>query len=61
MTDPTQINDSELSAALGPTLLIDLAQDRILTATPEAGTLFADPDIIGSRFSRFVADGMDHR
>lgn len=52
--------DSELAGAFGPTLLLDLAKDCILAATPEAGKLFGYTDIAGSRFSRFVADGMDH-
>lgn len=60
MTDAIPTYDSELAGAFGPTLLVDLAEDRILAATTEAGQLFADAKIVGTRFSRFVADGMDH-
>lgn len=60
MIDTNPTYDSELAGAFGPTLLVDLEQDCILAATTEAGQLFADPDILGTRFSRFVANGMDH-
>ena len=60
MTDANLMYDSELAGAFGPTLLVDLGEDHILAATTEAKLLFGDPDIVGSRFSRFVADGMDH-
>ncbi len=60
MTDASLTYDSELAGAFGPTLLIDLAEDRILAATTAAGPMFADADIVGTPFSRFVADGMDH-
>ncbi|MEQ6247836.1 sigma 54-interacting transcriptional regulator [Sulfitobacter sp. HNIBRBA3233] len=50
--------DSLLAGAFGPTLLIDLATDRILAATDEALTLFADAALVGSRFGRLVAEGM---
>ena len=60
MTDDSPTYDSELAGAFGPTLLVDLAEDRILAATTEAGPMFADADMVGTPFSRFVADGMDH-
>jgi PAS domain S-box-containing protein len=50
--------DSELAGAFGPTILIDLAADRIVAATDTALTLFADPKLVGSRFARLVANGM---
>lgn len=52
--------DSLLAGAFGPTLLIDLDQDLILAATPEAKMLFADQAIERSHFARFVASGMDN-
>lgn len=60
MTDLSLTYDSELAGAFGPTLLVDLAEDRIFAATTEAGPMFADADMVGTPFSRFVADGMDH-
>ncbi|CTQ51269.1 sigma-54 interaction domain-containing protein [Jannaschia donghaensis] len=60
MTDIDNTHDSELAGAFGPTVLIDLATDEILAATPEARILFADSALIGSRFARFVAKGMPH-
>lgn len=58
MTDTAHISDSELSGAFGPTLLIDLATDQIKAATPEAYALFAETNLVGTRFARFIADGM---
>ena len=59
MLDTDSSHDSRLAGAFGPTLLIDLAEDLILAATPEAGALFGDPALVGSHFARFVASGMD--
>jgi PAS domain S-box-containing protein len=52
--------DSHLAGAFGPTVLIDLSTDQILAVTRQAALLFADQDILGSRFARFVASGLDH-
>ena len=52
--------DSHLAGAFGPTMLIDLATDQIVAATPQASRLFAETDILGSRFVRFVLKGLDH-
>ena len=51
--------DSLLAGAFGPTVLIDLGEDLILAATPEADLLLADQALVGSFFARFVATGMD--
>ena len=51
--------DSFLAGAFGPTILVDLGQDLILAATPEAGILFGDEALTGSHFARFVAAGME--
>ena len=51
--------DSFLAGALGPTILIDLGQDLILAATPEAEELFGDDALSGSHFARFIAVGME--
>ncbi len=59
MLDTDTTYDSLLAGAFGPTVVIDLAQDIILAATPEAKTLLADHALQGSPFARFVADGMD--
>ncbi|MDA7425553.1 sigma 54-interacting transcriptional regulator [Thalassococcus lentus] len=59
MLDTDTSYDSLLAGAFGPTVVIDLAQDIILAATPEAKTLLADHALQGSPFARFVADGMD--
>lgn len=59
MLDTDNPYDSFLAGAFGPTLLIDLRQDRILAATPEAGTLFADHALTGTPFARFIVAGMD--
>ena len=59
MLDTDTSYDSLLAGAFGPTLLIDLGQDLILTATPEAETLFADRALTGTPFARFVAAGME--
>lgn len=59
MLDTDTPYDSLLAGAFGPTLLIDLARDVVLAATPEAAVLFADPSLVGSHFARFVASGMD--
>jgi PAS domain S-box-containing protein len=52
--------DSYLAGAFGPTVLIDLARDQILAATPQAAALFDHDNICGSRFARFVASGLEH-
>ncbi|MCB5198441.1 sigma 54-interacting transcriptional regulator [Loktanella sp. TSTF-M6] len=52
-------HDSLLAGAFGPTLVIDLAQDRILAATPEAVALLGDPALVGTHFARFIASGLD--
>jgi PAS domain S-box-containing protein len=52
--------DSYIAGAFGPTVLLDLATDNILAATPQAAALLADRDILGSRFARFVASGLEH-
>ncbi|MGY9045687.1 hypothetical protein P775_00985 [Puniceibacterium antarcticum] len=44
-----------MSAAFGPTLLVDLGADTILAATPEAVDLFQDAALVGSRLSPRVA------
>lgn len=59
MLDTDTSYDSLLAGAFGPTILIDLGQDLILAATPEAGTLFGDDALTGSHFARFVAAGME--
>ncbi len=59
MLDTDLSYDSFLVGAFGPTLLIDLRQDLILAATPEAGTLFGDDALTGSHFARFIAAGME--
>jgi len=59
MLDTDISHDSLLAGAFGPTLLVDLTQDIILAATPEAGALFRDQTLVGSHFARFVASGMD--
>lgn len=51
--------DSFLAGAFGATILIDLGQDRILAATPEAGALLGDDALTGSQFARFIASGME--
>ena len=58
MFDTDTPYDSLLAGAFGPTLLIDLARDGVLAATPEAAELFGDPALVGSRFARFIASGM---
>ena len=58
MRDDILTFDSELAGAFGPTVLIDLATDRILAATEDAAALFADGGLVGSGFARFVAEGM---
>jgi len=58
MFDTDTPYDSLLAGAFGPTLLIDLARDVVLAATPEAAELFGDPELVGSRFARFIASGM---
>ncbi|HSF90788.1 MAG TPA: sigma 54-interacting transcriptional regulator [Paracoccaceae bacterium] len=52
--------DSHLAGAFGPTMLIDLSTDQIVAANPQASRLFAETDILGSRFVRFVLMGLDH-
>lgn len=59
MLDTDKSYDSFLAGAFGATILIDLGQDLILAATPEAGTLFGDVALTGSHFARFVAAGME--
>ena len=59
MLDTDAPYDSFLVGAFGPTILIDLGQDIILAATPEARSLFGDDDLTGSHFARFVAAGME--
>lgn len=59
MLDKDTSYDSELAGAFGPTVLIDLGQDVILAATPEAHALLKDPVLVGTAFARFVATGMD--
>lgn len=59
MLDTDTTYDSLLVGAFGPTLLIDLGQDLVLAATPEAGVLLGDQALAGSHFARFVAAGMD--
>lgn len=58
MTDDLSEYDSQIAGAIGPTLLIDLATDRILAATPEADTMFDDTGLVGTKFARFLADGV---
>ena len=58
MTDVLSEYDSQIAGAIGPTLLIDLATDRILAATPEADTMFDDTGLVGTKFARFLADGV---
>lgn len=50
--------DSELKGAFGPTVLIDLATDKILAATAEAEMLFGAAELRSQNFAPFVADGM---
>ena len=52
--------DSCLLGAFGPTVLIDLASDRILAANSQAARLFEDQSLPGSRFARFVRSGLDY-
>lgn len=59
MLDTDISYDSLLAGAFGPTLLIDLGQDLILAATPEAGMLFGDHGLAGTPFARFIAAGME--
>tara|TARA_R110002020_G_scaffold282883_1_gene498563 strand:+ start:6595 stop:8451 length:1857 start_codon:yes stop_codon:yes gene_type:complete len=59
MLDADATYDSYLTGAFGPTLLIDLAQDRILAATADAVALFEDDRLIGSAFARLIARGME--
>lgn len=58
MSDTQPRHDSLLAGAFGPTVLVDLARDTILAATPEACALFGDQDLVGGRFARFVASDM---
>ncbi|PJI86458.1 PAS domain S-box-containing protein [Yoonia maricola] len=58
MRDINTSFDSFLAGAFGPTVLIDLARDRILAATREAKTLFDTKDLVGANFAPLVADGM---
>lgn len=53
-----QTYDSHMAGAFGPTLLISLASDRVLAATPEALTLFEDPKLTGRLFAPRVLDGL---
>ncbi|SEQ55082.1 PAS domain S-box-containing protein [Loktanella sp. DSM 29012] len=59
MQTTDSLHDSLLAGAFGPTLVIDLAQDRILAATPEAVALLGDPALVGTHFARFIASGLD--
>ena len=52
--------DSLLIGALGPTLVLDLENDIILRANREAIKLFHDQSILGTRFSRFIAAGIEN-
>lgn len=58
MLDTDTSYDSFLSGAFGPTLLIDLGQDRILAATAEAKSLFED-DLTDTSFAPHIAAGLD--
>lgn len=59
MLDTETCFDSHLAGAFGATVLIDLSQDTVLAATDEAVRFLDDPNVIRSRFARFVANGMD--
>ncbi len=48
--------DSLIAGAFGATLVIDLATDVILAATPDARRRLDEPDLVGARFSGFVPD-----
>ena len=52
--------DSLLTGALGPTLVLDLDNDIILRANQEAIKLFHDKKILGTRFCRFIASGLEN-
>lgn len=58
MDDALSLDDSLLAGAFGPTLLLDLHEDRILAATPDALALFDDPHLVGSHFARLIAADM---
>ncbi|MFK7875575.1 MAG: sigma-54 interaction domain-containing protein [Paracoccaceae bacterium] len=51
--------ESYLAGAFGPTLLIDLKKDLVLAATPDACALFENPNLVGTPFAGFIANGMD--
>lgn len=59
MLDTDKSYDSFLTGAFGPTVLIDLSQDLIIAATPEAKTLLGEDDLKGTHFARFIAAGME--
>jgi len=46
--------DSLLAGAFGPTLVLDLRTDRVLSANSSAQTLFKNPELVGSRMSDHV-------
>ncbi|MBS1300914.1 sigma 54-interacting transcriptional regulator [Loktanella sp. SALINAS62] len=58
MSDTEPTYDSYLRGAFGPTILLDLAHDRILAATPEAVALLDDTDLVGAAFAHRVAKGL---
>ncbi|MFO8127750.1 sigma-54 interaction domain-containing protein [Yoonia sp.] len=51
MTPEEKTYDSHLAGAFGPTVLLNLATDRVLSATPEACALFGEPVLVGRRFA----------
>ncbi|WP_411892686.1 sigma-54 interaction domain-containing protein [Yoonia sp. SDW83-1] len=58
MDSKTQTYDSHLAGAFGPTVLISLATDRVLAATPEVCALFDDPTLVGRFFAPYIDDGL---
>jgi PAS domain S-box-containing protein len=47
-----------LAGAFGATLVLNLATDRLMAATPAAHRLLEHDDLIGARFARFIRDDL---
>lgn len=54
MTLTTNQRDSQLALSLTPALILDLAEDRIISANDAAARLFGTSDLAGLRFAPFL-------